>query len=74
MTDEYEDFREVAHCGGKVTFHVKTDKNGVRGFSVEYSGSSPNPMSLFGLYALQQGIPCGDIELGGIGQSWNAPP
>lgn len=74
MSEDYRDFREVAHCGGKVTFHVKTDENGIRAFSVGYSGSSPNAMSLFAVYALPQGMACGDIELGGIGQPWNAPP
>ncbi len=74
MADQHDDFREVAHCGGKVTFEIRTDENGVRAFSVGYSGSSANPMSLFGVYALPQGIACGDIELGGIGQPWNAPP
>lgn len=74
MTDEHADFREVAHCGGKVTFHIKTDGSGVRTFSVGYSGSSPNAMSLFGVYALPQGIVCGNIEMGGIGQPWNVAP
>ncbi len=74
MTEDYGDFREVAHCGGKVTFHVKIDEKGVRAFSVGYSGSSPTPMSLFGVYALPQGIACGNIELGGIGQASNPPP
>lgn len=60
MTNQYDDFREVAHCGGKVTFEIRTDENGVRAFSVGYCGSSPNPMSLFGVYALPQGIACGD--------------
>ncbi len=32
-----------------------------RGFSIAAS-STPNPMSLFGVYALPQGIACGDIQ------------
>ena len=74
MTDQFQDFREVTHCGGRVTFHVKTDERGVRVFSIEYAGSSPSPMKLFGVYVLLQGIACGTIEMGGIGQPWNAPP
>ena len=31
-------------------------------------------MSMFGVYALPQGIPVGTIRLGGIGQPWNPPP
>ena len=49
-------------------------QRGVRVFSIEYAGSSPSPMKLFGVYVLLQGIACGTIEMGGIGQPWNAPP
>lgn len=31
-------------------------------------------MSMFGIYALPQGIPIGTIIMGGIGQAWNPPP
>jgi hypothetical protein len=31
-------------------------------------------MSMFAIYALPQGIPVGDVHLGGIEQPWNAPP
>jgi hypothetical protein len=74
MDEEEDDFREVAHCGGKVTFGIDTDENGTRGYSVGYSVNSPKPMALFAVYALPQGLPCGDIQLGGIGDRWNPPP
>jgi hypothetical protein len=73
MSDEFTDFREVAHCGGKVSFEVSTE-NGARTYSVGYSGSSPKPMALFAVYALPQGMACGDIQLGGVGAPWNSPP
>jgi hypothetical protein len=68
------DFREVAHSGGKITFTIKADTEGRISYQVGWSGSRPVPMRLFAVYALPQGIPCGDIQLGGIGQSWNPPP
>ena len=74
MPTAQDDFREVAHCGGKVTFRVTTDDKGTPSYQIEYSGSSPTPMSLIAVYALPQGIACGDIQLGGIGVPWNPPP
>lgn len=74
MADGDNDFREVAHCGGKVTFEISTDENGARLYSVGYSLSSGTPAGFFGVYALPEGIACGDIHLGGIGQPWNPPP
>lgn len=74
MPNYHDDFREVAHSGGQVTFTMQTDKEGRRMYQVSYSGSSPNPMSLFAVYALPQGVACGDIQLGGIGEPWNPPP
>jgi hypothetical protein len=76
-TDEYaltEEFQEIGHCGGKVTFHFRTDPDGRRGYQMQYSGSRPVPMVLIGIYALYPGIPLGRINMGGIGQPWNAPP
>ena len=74
MKDGDDDFREVAHCGGKVTFEISTDDGGVRRYSVGYSLTSVTPAAFLGVYALPQGIACGDIRLGGIGQPWNPPP
>jgi hypothetical protein len=74
MTAGDDDFREVAHCGGKVTFEIENDEKGQRRYSVGYSIKSCGPAGFFGIYALPQGIACGDIVLGGIGQPWNPPP
>ncbi|MDH5561567.1 MAG: hypothetical protein OEY59_12020, partial [Deltaproteobacteria bacterium] len=68
------DFSEVGHTGGKVTFNVNCDENGHVQYQIGYSHSSPNPMSLVGIYAHPDGFACGNIKMGGIGQPWNAPP
>lgn len=70
----HDDFREVAHSGGQITFRIREGEDGRRMYQVAISGSSPNPMSLFAVYALPQGAACGDVQLGGIGQPWNQPP
>jgi hypothetical protein len=69
-----QDFREIAHSGGKITFDIHSDAEGKKQFRVTFTGSRPVPMSMFAVYALPQGIPVGDIQLGGIGQPWNPPP
>ena len=70
---EFNEFQEIAHCGGKITFHIQTE-GGRPSYSVEFSHSRPTPSAIFAVYALPQGIPVDDIELGGIGQPWNQPP
>jgi hypothetical protein len=74
VTGSTQDFREIAHSGGKITFDISVDPEGRTQFRVTFTGSRPVPMSMFGIYALPQGIPLGDIHLGGIGQPWNPPP
>jgi hypothetical protein len=69
-----QDFREIAHSGGKIIFDISVDSDGRTQYKVRWTGSRPVPMSMFGIYALPQGIPVGDIYLGGIGQPWNPPP
>ena len=66
------EFEEIAHCGGKVTFDFKTDGER-KSYSVGVSHDRPTLASWFAVYALH-GQPVGDIQLGGIGQSWGPPP
>jgi hypothetical protein len=67
------EFEEIGHSGGKVTFSIATI-DGRRGYQVGYSSNRPVPMSLIAVYALPQGVPVESIQLGGIGQPWNPPP
>jgi len=69
-----EDFREIAHSGGKIIFDISVDPDGRPKFRVTVTGSRPVPMKTFGIYALPQGIPFGDLYIGGIGQPWNPAP
>ena len=69
-----EEFKEIAHSGGKVTFTFKTGADGTHAYQVSYTSSRPVPMVLIGIYALPEGIPLGTIHMGGIGTPWNPPP
>jgi cytochrome c551/c552 len=68
------EFREIGHCGGKITVIVSTDANGHRDVSTRIENSLPRPAAWFAVYALPQGIPVAMIQLGGIGQPWNPAP
>ena len=68
------EFAEIGHCGGQVTFSVKTAHDGHRVYQISFQRCRPGPLKLFAIYALPQGIAVDDIVLGGIGQSWNVPP
>ncbi len=74
MLGATEEFAEIAHTGGAVTFTIHTTEDGGRTFQVGYSHSRPVPMVLIGIYALPQGIPVDAIQMGGIGDPWSPPP
>ena len=69
-----QDFREIAHSGGVVTFKIKTNAQGSHSLQIEVTSSRPVPMSMIAVYALGQGVPVASINLGGIGQAWSPPP
>jgi len=69
-----EEFQEIAHSGGKVTFYIRTSEDGRRGYQIQYSSDRPVPSVITGVYALESGIPMGPLDLGGIGTPFNAPP
>jgi hypothetical protein len=69
-----QDFREIGHSGGKITFTIKTDADGRVGYQIGVRSSRPVPTVMIAVYAIAQGIPVGTIQMGGIGTSWNPPP
>jgi len=71
---EDQEFKEIAHSGGKVTFHISQRADGGCSYQVEFRGERAGPTVIFAVYALPQGIAVGTIQLGGIGQRWNDPP
>jgi hypothetical protein len=72
---EYEDFKEIAHCGGRATFNIVSDATGNRSYSQGFQHNRPTPASWVGIYALApQGIPVSDFQIGGIGQGFNPQP
>ena len=54
MEQSGKEFEEIANCGGRVTFDIRTVE-GRRTFQVGFSSSRPVPMSLVGIYALPEG-------------------
>lgn len=70
----HNDFKEIAHSGGKVTFNIVSDANGRKSYQITYSGSRPVPMRMFAIYATQDGEPVANIQMGGVGSPWNPPP
>ena len=69
-----EDFREIGHSGGQITFTINTDVDGRRGYQIGVRSSRPVPVVMIAVYAIAQGVPVGSIQLGGIGTPWNPPP
>jgi hypothetical protein len=70
----YEDFREIGHSGGKITFTIKTDADGRQGYQIGVRSTRPVPVVMIAVYAIAQGIPVGTIDMGGSGTPWNSPP
>jgi hypothetical protein len=73
MTEQKE-FREVAHCGGKVTITVKIDATGRQVYQQTWEHCRPNAATLFAVYALPPGLVICQINLGGIGSRQDPPP
>jgi len=69
-----QDFEEIAHTGGTVTFHVETAANGRRSFQVAIHHARPTAASWFAVYAIPQGVAVGPLPMGGIGSPWPPPP
>jgi hypothetical protein len=68
------EFREISHCGGQIIFRVTTSAEGGRVYQITFQGNRPVPMALYSIYALPQGIPVADLNMGGIGSPWPPPP
>jgi hypothetical protein len=69
------EFKEIAHCGGKVNVTTVTGEDSRRRASFGVEHSAPRPAAWFAVYALPpHGIPVATIRLGGIGQPWNPAP
>jgi hypothetical protein len=68
------EFQEIGHCGGTITFRVVTTPGGGRTYQVTLQGSRPVPMATYSIYALPQGIPVADLNMGGVGSPFPPPP
>ncbi len=68
------EFQEIAHSGGQVIIRVGADRQGRRGYQLTWQNSRPVAAGIFAVYALPQGIPVAQMDLGGIGHVPNPPP
>lgn len=71
MTDE---FKEIAHSGGRLTIRIGTDDKNRRGYQLSWHHERPVAAGIFAVYALPQGVAVGQMDLGGIGSVPNPPP
>lgn len=69
-----QEFQEIGHCGGQVTFDVTVSPEGRIGFQVGIRHCRPTAAAFFAIYALPPGIPVGPLNFGGIGAGTDAPP
>jgi hypothetical protein len=71
---EYEDFQEIAHCGGRATFDISCDADGNRSFALGFTHDRPTPAAWVGIYARAlDATPVADFRMGGIGQGFDPP-
>ena len=55
------EFEEIGHSGGKITFRITTDQQGRRGFQVTISENRPVPAVWIAVYASGDHSPwCGN--------------
>jgi hypothetical protein len=56
------EFQEIAHSGGRVTFHVVTDPQGRKAYSIKWENSRGVAAAITGIYALSIGVPVGTFK------------
>lgn len=58
------EFQEIGHCGGKIKFTIETKEGGLTTYQLGFTHASPTQVAVFGVYALPQGIPVADYNIG----------
>lgn len=71
---ENQEFREIAHSGGKIIIKVVTRPDGIRAYSMEFSHCRPVGVAFYAVHILPPGIPVGTADLGGIGSPIDRGP
>ena len=70
-----EEFKEIAHSGGRVIINVTTDEHGRRLYRQTWQHERAVPAGIFAIYAIaSHGIPVCQVPLGGIGSPIPRPP
>jgi hypothetical protein len=69
MGNYREDFKEISHCGGVMTFNIVCDSDRRISIACGWTITSPKPATIVGLAVdLDTGQVVADLRLGGIGQ------
>ena len=75
MVTYREDFKEIAHCGGRMSFKIVCDEERRISIGAGWTISSPKPATIVGIYAdLHSGAVISDFRMGGIGQPHDPQP
>lgn len=69
-----QEFREIAHSGGRITISVITRPNGIRAYSIGWSHNRPVGAAVFAVHVLSPGVPVGTVVLGGLGSRMDPGP
>jgi hypothetical protein len=69
-----DEFREIAHSGGRVIIRIGSDASGRRGYQQTWKHERPVASAIFAIYALAQGVPVCGLPLGGMGSPMPPPP
>ena len=62
-----EEFRQIAHSGGRITIHTVTQADGRRAYSTAFEHCRPCAVAIFAVHVLPPGVPVGTARLGGLG-------
>ena len=68
------EFQEIAHCGGQITIHTKTDERGHRLVSFGVRHSRPTAAAWFAIIADDVGRPIATMRFGGLADPPPGPP
>jgi hypothetical protein len=69
-----EEFKQIAHSGGRITINVITREDGGRAYSTKYEHCRPVAAAICAVHAIPPGIPISMASLGGYGSSVDRGP
>nr|WP_321442066.1 hypothetical protein [uncultured Hyphomonas sp.] len=69
---QYNDFEEIAHCGGQIIFTISCGPEGQKQYQTTIKMTRGGPAAWIGVYArIFDGVPILNFNMGGLGQPWD---